>query len=52
MEHERNPWPACLVLCLGTFVAVLDLTIVTMAIPTMLVSLRASLDRIVWVVHA
>jgi MFS family permease len=52
VAQERNSWLACLVSCLGSFVVVLDLTIVTMAIPTMLVRLRASLDQIVWVVHA
>jgi EmrB/QacA subfamily drug resistance transporter len=40
------------VLCLGTFVILLDTTIVNVAIPTMLDSLRASLDQILWVVNA
>ena len=52
MERTWNPWLALVVLCLGTFVVVLDLTIVNVAIPTMLVSLQASLDQILWVVNA
>jgi len=52
MTQNRNPWPALLVLCLGFFVILLDTTIVNVAIPTMLDSLRASLDQILWVVNA
>ena len=52
MTQDRNPWPALLVLCLGFFVILLDTTIVNVAIPTMLDSLRASLDQILWVVNA
>jgi EmrB/QacA subfamily drug resistance transporter len=48
----RNPWAALLVLCLGFFVILLDTTIVNVAIPTMLSSLHASLDQILWVVNA
>src|SRR5579859_5009217 len=47
-----NPWLALLVLCLGFFVILLDATIVNVAIPTMLQSLRAGLDQILWVVNA
>jgi len=52
VERTRNPWLALLVLCLGSFVILLDSTIVNVAIPTMLVSLHASLDEILWVVNA
>ncbi|HKA48241.1 MAG TPA: DHA2 family efflux MFS transporter permease subunit [Candidatus Dormibacteraeota bacterium] len=52
MEQRRNPWLALLVLCLGFFVVLLDATIVNVAIPTMLDSLHASLDQILWVVNA
>jgi len=48
----RNPWAALLVLCLGFFVILLDTTIVNVAIPTMLSSLHASLDQILWVLNA
>jgi MFS family permease len=40
------------VLCLGFFVILLNTTIVKVAIPTMLDSLGASLDQILWVVNA
>ena len=49
---KRKPWLALLVLCLGFFVVLLDATIVNVAIPTMLDSLHASLDQILWVVNA
>jgi len=52
MEATRNPWPALFVLSLATFVVVLDQTIVNVAIPTMLASLHASFDQILWVVNA
>jgi EmrB/QacA subfamily drug resistance transporter len=48
----RNPWLALLVMCLGSFVILLDTTIVNVAIPTMLDSLHASIDQILWVVNA
>lgn len=52
MESRKNPWLALLVLCLGFFVILLDTTIVNVAVPTMLDSLRASLDQILWVMNA
>jgi EmrB/QacA subfamily drug resistance transporter len=52
VERKRNPWLVLLVLCLGFFVILLDTTIVNVAIPTMLDSLHASLDQILWVVNA
>jgi MFS family permease len=52
VETKRNPWLALLVLCLGFFVILLDTTIVNVAIPTMLDSLHAGLDQILWVLNA
>ena len=52
MEPKRNPWLALLVLCLGFFMILLDTTIVNVAIPTMLDSLHATLDQILWVLNA
>jgi len=52
VERKRNPWLALLVLCIGSFVILLDATIVNVAIPTMLDSLHAGLDQILWVVNA
>jgi EmrB/QacA subfamily drug resistance transporter len=48
---KKNPWLALLVLCLGFFVILLDTTIVNVATPTMLVSLHATLDQILWVLN-
>jgi len=50
--RQSSPWAALLVLCLGFFVILLDATIVNVAIPTMLTSLNASLDQILWVLNA
>jgi EmrB/QacA subfamily drug resistance transporter len=50
--RTRNPWAALLVLCLGFFVILLDTTIVNVAMPTMITSLHASLDQILWVLNA
>jgi EmrB/QacA subfamily drug resistance transporter len=52
VETKRNPWLALLVLCLGFFMILLDTTIVNVAIPTMLDSLHATLDQILWVLNA
>ncbi len=52
MRGTGNPWLSLLVLCFGFFVILLDTTIVNVAMPTMLVSLHASLDQILWVVNA
>jgi EmrB/QacA subfamily drug resistance transporter len=53
--HERpsaHPWAVLAVLSLGTFMTLLDLTIVNIAIPSMVDGLRASLDQILWVLNA
>ena len=52
MVRTRNPWAALVVLCLGFFVILLDTTIVNVAMPTMISSLHASLDQILWVLNA
>jgi len=52
MQGKRDPWLALLVVCIGSFVILLDATIVNVAIPTMIDSLHASLDQILWVVNA
>jgi EmrB/QacA subfamily drug resistance transporter len=48
----RNPWLVLLVLCLGFFMILLDTTIVNIAIPSMIDTLQASLDQILWVLNA
>ena len=52
MKNNRNPWLVLLVVCVGTFIILLNATIVNVAIPTMLSSLKASLDQVLWVVNA
>jgi EmrB/QacA subfamily drug resistance transporter len=41
-----------IVLCLGTFVVLLDTTIVNVALPSLITSLHAPLDQAVWVLNA
>src|SRR5215510_5772273 len=48
----RNPWPALVVLGLGFFMILLDGAIVNVAVPTMVASLHATLDQILWVLNA
>ena len=48
----RNPWPVLAILCLGFFMILLDTTIVNIAVPSIITSLGASLDQILWVLNA
>jgi EmrB/QacA subfamily drug resistance transporter len=47
-----NPWASLITICLGFFMTLLDLTIVNIAIPSMMTGLSASLDAISWVLNA
>jgi EmrB/QacA subfamily drug resistance transporter len=51
-RKQANPWAVLSVLMLGSFMALLDLTIVNIAIPSILAGLHASLDQILWVLNA
>jgi EmrB/QacA subfamily drug resistance transporter len=51
-ETPRNPWAVLAVLCLGFFMVLLDITIVNIAIPSMVDGLKASLDQVLWVLNA
>lgn len=51
-ETRRNPWAVLAVLCLGFFMVLLDITIVNIAIPSMVDGLKASLDQVLWVLNA
>jgi EmrB/QacA subfamily drug resistance transporter len=51
-ETGRNPWAVLVVLCLGFFMVLLDITIVNIAIPSMIDGLKASLDQVLWVLNA
>src|SRR5207248_8373889 len=50
--ETRNPWAVLTVLCLGFFMVLLDVTIVNIAIPSMIDGLKASLDEVLWVLNA
>jgi EmrB/QacA subfamily drug resistance transporter len=49
MNESRNRWPILLVTCLGTFMIMLDTTIVYVATPTIVSGLGASLDQLLWI---
>ncbi len=52
IQTRRSPWVILLVLCLGFFMILLDLTIVNVAIPSIIDGLHAGLDEILWVLNA
>jgi EmrB/QacA subfamily drug resistance transporter len=47
-----NPWAVLVVLCLGFFMVLLDITIVNIAIPSIIDALKAGLDQVLWVLNA
>ena len=47
----RNPWTIMAILNLGLFMTMLDMTIVNIAIPSIISGLRATLDQLLWVVN-
>jgi len=49
IRDSRNPWAILLVLSLGFFMILLDMTIVYVATPSILSSLHTSLDQMLWV---
>jgi EmrB/QacA subfamily drug resistance transporter len=49
MTRQANPWSALLALCVGFFMILLDTTIVTIAIPSMVQGLHTDLNAVVWV---
>jgi MFS family permease len=51
-KFRGNPWAVLLVVSLGFFMTLLDLTIVNIAVPDMITNLHASLDDILWVINA
>ncbi len=51
-KFQANPWAVLLVVSLGFFMTLLDLTIVNIAIPDMITQLHASLDDVLWVINA
>jgi EmrB/QacA subfamily drug resistance transporter len=49
---RKNPMAALFVLSLGLFMTLLDLTIVNIAIPSIVDSIHATLDQVLWVLNA
>ena len=49
---NRNPWLVLMVFSLGLFMTLLDLTIVNIAIPSIVDDLKAPLDGILWMLNA
>jgi EmrB/QacA subfamily drug resistance transporter len=52
VEQDVRPWPALFALVLGFFMILVDLTIVTVATPTIIEKLDASVNQVVWVSSA
>jgi EmrB/QacA subfamily drug resistance transporter len=50
-RRSSTPWLALAVLALGLFMTLLDLTIVNVAIPSIVDDLHASLDQVLWVLN-
>jgi EmrB/QacA subfamily drug resistance transporter len=51
-KFRGNPWAVLLVVSLGFFMTLLDLTIVNIAVPNLITKLHASLDDVLWVINA
>lgn len=51
-RHEPNKWWTLVAVCLGTFMLLLDITIVNVALPDIQTSLHASFSDLQWVVDA
>jgi len=49
---KTNPWAVLAVFALGTFLTLLDLTIVNIAIPSIVDDIHAPLDGILWMLNA
>jgi EmrB/QacA subfamily drug resistance transporter len=47
-----HPWPALAALCVGFFMILVDMTIVSVATPALIQDLRADVNAVVWVTSA
>ncbi|HZE38234.1 MAG TPA: DHA2 family efflux MFS transporter permease subunit [Stackebrandtia sp.] len=52
MNHTHNPWRALWALCLGFFMILVDTTIVSVAIPTIMSKLDTDINSVIWVTSA
>ncbi|MEV6202567.1 DHA2 family efflux MFS transporter permease subunit [Streptomyces sp. NPDC051771] len=48
MSAPPRPWPALAALCVGYFLVILDMTVVSVANPAIMASLRADVTSLVW----
>jgi EmrB/QacA subfamily drug resistance transporter len=51
-ETLANPWPVLWALCLGFFMILVDMTIVTVATPAIISELGAGVNEVIWVTSA
>jgi EmrB/QacA subfamily drug resistance transporter len=51
-EAAVRPWPALIALCIGFFMILVDMTIVTVATPDIIVELDATQNAVLWVTSA
>ncbi|MBO2462648.1 MFS transporter [Actinomadura violacea] len=49
---SKRPWIVLCIMCIGFFMSLLDGAIVNIAIPTLIHSLNASYDQVLWVIDA
>ena len=49
MTRRTRPWPALFALCLGFFMVMLDISIVNIAVPSMVRELGTDLTAVIWV---
>ncbi len=49
---SEHPWPALAALCLGFFMILVDMTIVSVATPALIQDLQADVNAVVWVTSA
>ena len=52
MNTNYRPWPALWALVLGFFMILIDTTIVSVANPTILASLKTDINSVIWVTSA
>lgn len=51
-SSESMPWRIVVVLCLGSFAVLMDSTIVNVAVPSLIDTLHAGLDQVLWINNA
>lgn len=52
MSTQRNPWPALYALVVGSFMIMLDMTVVAVANPAIMDDLHADINKVIWVTSA